>query len=74
MKDLGILSYFLGIEFYMSKECLFPGQKEYAIDTLKRFKMYVCNAVLAPAEAGLKMKKDGKEDLVDATQYRGIVG
>ena len=37
MTDLGVLSYFLGIEFKEAKGLLIMHQQKYAIDLLKRF-------------------------------------
>jgi hypothetical protein len=39
MTDLGLMSYFLGIEVVQQKDGIFISQKKYASDILKKFKM-----------------------------------
>ena len=42
MTDLGLMSYFLGIEVSQINEGLFISQKKYTEGLLKKFKMYGC--------------------------------
>ena len=74
MTDLGELSYFLGIEFKKCSEGIVLTQQKYATDILHRFNMQHCNSAETPAEAGLWLDRDSEEDLVDATEFRRIVG
>lgn len=50
MSDLGVLSYFLGIEFPTTRKGIFTHQKKYATVVLKRFNMTNCNPTTTPAE------------------------
>ncbi|RDY06739.1 putative mitochondrial protein, partial [Mucuna pruriens] len=43
MIDLGLLSYFLGMEFVTTSDGIFMHQKRYATKILKRFHMLDCN-------------------------------
>jgi hypothetical protein len=76
VKDLGSLSYFLGIEVSPVDKGLILTQKKYALDLLHRASMLQCHSVTMPMTATEKLKStDG--DLLsseDATTYRNIVG
>lgn len=74
MTDLGKLSHFLGLEFNQVQKGVFMHQSRYAQEILKRFGMMNCNSVSTPAEAGLKLEKDPEEELVDATEFRKLIG
>jgi hypothetical protein len=39
MKDLGMMHYFLGMEVWQSADGIFLGQRRYAVEILKRFRM-----------------------------------
>lgn len=53
MTDLGLMTYFLGIEFHNSKMGLLMHQSRYALEILKRCEMEHCNAVISPTEPKL---------------------
>lgn len=74
MTDLGHLSYFFGIEFERPETGIIMSQRKYGTDLLKRFNMANCNPAETPAKTGLVLVKDGDEELVDATQFRQMVG
>ncbi|TXG56964.1 hypothetical protein EZV62_018277 [Acer yangbiense] len=59
MTDLGLMSYFLGIEVSQMDYGIFLCQKKYAGDVLKKFKMEGCKPILTPVEERLKLVKDG---------------
>ncbi|TXG52111.1 hypothetical protein EZV62_021280 [Acer yangbiense] len=59
MTDLGLMSYFLGIEVSQTDNGIFLCQKKYAGDVLKKFKMEGCKPILTPVEERLKLVKDG---------------
>lgn len=73
MTDLGQLSYFLGIEFTRTEKGLLMHQKKYASDLLRKFNMLECNSA-ATSAIGVKLEKEGDEELVDPTNFRKIVG
>jgi hypothetical protein len=70
MSDLGVLSYFLGIEIVISTEEVLIHQKKYAIDILKRFNMNNSKPVTTPIDIGTKLIKEGKKEPVDATLFK----
>ncbi|XP_058764580.1 uncharacterized mitochondrial protein AtMg00810-like [Vicia villosa] len=74
MSDLGVMTYFLGIEFHKSKLRLLMHQRKYALEILKRCDMEHCNAANTPAEARLQVSKSDDEQNVDPTQYRRMIG
>nr|XP_034931745.1 uncharacterized protein LOC118062152 [Populus alba] len=74
MTDLGLMHYFfLGIEAVQSSDGIFISQKNYAMETLDRFKMMNCNSVSTPIDLNLKVVKDGAGEKVNATLYKQIV-
>nr|XP_016478508.1 PREDICTED: uncharacterized mitochondrial protein AtMg00810-like [Nicotiana tabacum] len=74
MIDLGLMSYFLGIEVSQLDNGIFISQKKYASDILKRFNMDKAKSIFTPLEEKLKLVRDGTGDLVDATYFRKLVG
>ena len=74
MTDLGLMSYFLGIEVHQLDDGIFISQRKYASDILKKFKMDVTKPMITPIEEKLKLTKDGTGDFVDATYFRRLVG
>jgi len=74
MSDLGIMKYFLGIEFQRTKLGLLMHQRRYAMEILKRCDMEHCNAATTPAETRLQLSKSEEEQDVDPTQYRRLIG
>lgn len=73
MTDLGVLSYFLGLEFQKHDCGLFMHQRKYLLEVLKKFKMLDCNPSKTPAEMSCKLGKCETEPAVDCTLYRQIV-
>jgi hypothetical protein len=74
MSDLGLLSYYLGIEVRQSKAVVTLGQAAYARKLLQKANLVGCNPCHTPMEAHLKLSKEGTTALVDATDYRSLVG
>ena len=48
MKDLGDMSYFLGMEVHQNQHEIFIYQQKYAKEILKQFKMEECKATCTP--------------------------
>ena len=48
MKYLGLMHYFLSLEFWQRDECFFIGQGKYAVEILKRFRMEDFNPMAIP--------------------------
>ncbi|XP_071933176.1 uncharacterized mitochondrial protein AtMg00810-like [Coffea arabica] len=74
MTDLGLMSYFLGIEVHQLDDGIFISQRKYASDILKKFKMDMAKPMMTLVEEKLKLTKDGTGDFVDATYFRRLVG
>lgn len=50
MVDLGLMVYFLGIEFHKSKNGLLMHQIRYVLEIWKKFEIEHCNVAITPAE------------------------
>ena len=74
MSDLGLLSYYLGIEVDQKEGCITVKQAAYAKKVLKQFAMTECNPSKYPMEAKLQLGKDVEGTLVDLTEYRRVIG
>lgn len=74
MSDLGLLSYYLGIEVGQYKDFTTVKQSCYAKKILEEFGMSQCNATKFPMDLGTKLHSDKGGKPVDATQYRRVIG
>ena len=73
IKDLGTLKYFLGIEFFRSKEGIFVNQRKYVLDLLSETGLLSCKAVDTPVEPNQKLQPV-KPEVVNREQYQRLVG
>lgn len=74
MRDLGLLSYYLGIEVSQDKDGIMLTQKGYAKKILKVSRMEGCNSSQYPMEPKLHLTKDEDGEPVNATTYKKLVG
>ncbi|KAI3753573.1 hypothetical protein L2E82_25630 [Cichorium intybus] len=74
MSDLGLLTYYLGIEVSQKEIGITLKQEAYAKSILKKTRMMNCNPTKSPMEHKLKLTKEGEGELVNPTEYRSIVG
>jgi hypothetical protein len=74
MSDLGLLSYYLGIEVKQKPGEVTIGQSAYAEKIIEACGMTGCNPVDTPMEQRLKLTPGKPEHSLDATRYRSIVG
>ena len=78
LKDLGVLSYFLGIEVLYDTDCIFLSQKKYIRDLLSKVSMLSCKDIDTHMSTGMKLQKEAQGNLgcyvEDVTHYRSIVG
>ncbi|XP_026398815.1 uncharacterized protein LOC113294645 [Papaver somniferum] len=74
IKDLGSLSYFLGIKETRTSSGLFLSQQRYAHDLLIRAKMDGVKPIQTPLSTSGDISFDRSTLLSDATEYRSIVG
>lgn len=74
MSDLGLLTYYLGIEVKQSSTGIIIKQEAYARRILEEAGLADCNPNSIPMEFGLQLSKAMEEPEVDATQYRRRIG
>jgi hypothetical protein len=74
MKDLGTLSYFLGLEVTSSTDGYYLSQAKYASDLLSRVGLTDSKTTSSPLETNVKLLATDGEPLSDATLYRQLVG
>jgi len=74
MSDLGLLSYYLGLEVKQTAAGISICQAAYATKLIERSGMADCNACAVPLEARFKLSKKSSSPLVDAREYHSIVG
>lgn len=74
MSNLGLLSFYPGIEVNQTEEFTTLKQSAYARKLLEKSGISSCNPCKFPMEHKLQLDKDEGGTLVDATEYRGIVG
>src|ERR1041385_4529214 len=74
MSDLGLLSYYLGIEVHQKPEGITLCQEAYAKKVLESCGMDDCKSTHVPMDPRLIFSKKSQAHTVDATEYRKVVG
>jgi hypothetical protein len=74
MKDLGQLTYFLGLEVQFQQKGIFVNQHKYTQDLIQLAGLANATAVDTPMEVNVKLRRDEGELLADPTLYRKLVG
>ncbi|WVZ92767.1 hypothetical protein U9M48_038809 [Paspalum notatum var. saurae] len=74
MSDLGLLSYYLGLEVKQGNRGIELRQSAYAVKLLEKAGMGNCNPCAVPMEARLKLSKQSTSPAIDATMYRSLIG
>ena len=74
MKDLGILSYYLGLEVISSFDGYYLSQAKYAFDLLFKAGIIDNKTVSTPLEYNAKLTPLDGEPIFDATRYHQLVG
>ncbi|KAK9061543.1 hypothetical protein SSX86_018725 [Deinandra increscens subsp. villosa] len=74
MKDLGPLSYFLGVSVKRDSYGMYLSQRSYAADILARAHMTDCNPVQTPVDTNGKLSASDGDLLDDPTTYRSLAG
>jgi len=74
MSDLGLLSYYLGIEVKQGAAGITLSQNAYALKILEAAGMRNCNPSDTPMENRLKLSKKRVEEAVNPTAYRSVIG
>jgi hypothetical protein len=73
MSDLGLLSYYLGLEVSQGKQGITLRQSGYASKVLEKAGLAGCNASAMLMEPKLKLLKDDTTPSVDATEYCSLI-
>lgn len=74
MSDLGLLSYYLGIEVKQDPSGITLCQSSYAAKIIDLAGMSNCNSSDTPMECRLKLSKKNEGELLNPTEYRSIIG
>lgn len=74
MKDLGPLSYFLGISVTRSKDNMFLVQRKYAHEILARADMASCKSAATPVDTKSKLSASSGNLVDDPSFYRQLAG
>ncbi|KAL0546298.1 hypothetical protein IC582_016205 [Cucumis melo] len=74
MTDIGLMSYYLGIEVKQSEEGIFISQERYTREILEKFNMMNSKPVATPVETGTKLSKHEEGDDVDPSYFKSLVG
>ena len=74
MKDLGKISYFLGIDFNQKDGEMRMNQKRYLTKLLERFNMTDCKPRTTPCEVQFDDNAHNNEPCINPTKYRELVG
>lgn len=74
MSDLGLLSYYLGIEVSQKPQGITLCQSTYAAKILEKNGMADCNPSQTPMEPRFKISKVSQHPPVETTCYRSIIG
>ena len=74
MKDIGVLSNFLGMEFSFTQDCIFMTQTKYCLKILDKFNMSDCKPKSLPCDASINTMTKDSEELDDPRLYREIIG
>jgi len=74
IKDLGLLRYFLGMEFVRSKKDIVVSQWKYMLDLFEETRMSGCKALDTPIEFNSKLGEVKEGVPVDIGRYQRLVG
>nr|KYP66217.1 hypothetical protein KK1_012504 [Cajanus cajan] len=74
MTDLGLMTYFLGMEITQKKNEIFICQKKYAKEILKKFQLDECKIMNTPMNQKEKFSKEDGADKVDEMHFRSLIG
>ena len=74
MMDIGLISYYLGIEIKQGEDRIFMNKEKFAREILNKFKMENCIKVNTPVECGVKISKNDEGEKINSTTFKSLVG
>ncbi|XP_039145628.1 uncharacterized mitochondrial protein AtMg00810-like [Dioscorea cayenensis subsp. rotundata] len=74
MSDLGIMSYFLGLEIMQRPDGIFVKQKNYVENLLHQLNMKQCKSMPTPMGVNDRQRDEDSELFNDLRLYRSLVG
>lgn len=74
MKDLGPITYFLGLEIDRSSNGFFISHKKYTLDLLQEFGMLQATPLKLPMDTHIKLTPDKGDLLPDPSLYQKLLG
>ncbi|KAL9162242.1 hypothetical protein ABFS82_07G077000 [Erythranthe guttata] len=74
MTDIGLMSYYLGIEVQQQDDGILISQESYAKEVLKKFKMENCEPNSTPIDVGEKLSRHIGGEPVDPTLLKSLIG
>ncbi|KAK2982872.1 hypothetical protein RJ640_009714 [Escallonia rubra] len=74
MTDMGLMSYYLGLEVKQMKDGIFMSQEGNAKEVLKKFKMLDSKLVKKPMVCGVKLRNFDDRKKVESTFFKSLVG
>ena len=70
--DIGLMTYYLGIEIKQGEDKIFMNQKKFAKKIIKKFKIKDCIKVNILVECVLNMLKNDREK-INSTTFKSLV-
>ncbi|KAG8493234.1 hypothetical protein CXB51_010575 [Gossypium anomalum] len=74
MTDLGLMTYFLGMEVNQTQAGIFLKQESFALKVLTKFSMLNCKPTPTPVVARVKLSSHEGHEEVCETTYRSLIG
>ena len=74
LKDLGNLSYFLGIQVIRNQNSIMLSQAKYVQDLLTKTEMESCKGIKSPFSTSEKLKKGESAKLDSPSFYKSVIG
>ncbi|KAK5795246.1 hypothetical protein PVK06_036504 [Gossypium arboreum] len=72
--DLGLMTYFLGMEVNQNEHDIFISQQDFALKVLSKFCMANSKLASTPVALGEKLSNNSEHDRVDENSYRSMIG
>ncbi|XP_016730871.1 uncharacterized mitochondrial protein AtMg00810-like [Gossypium hirsutum] len=73
MTDLGLMTYFLGMEVNLEDYSIFISQQTFALKVLSKYSMSKCKSAGTPVALGEKLSSTSEHYRVDEKGYRSLV-